>query len=161
VPSAAADPQLHRHNIILSTVLAGDHVGSADFSRLHTKVIGAVFHAGIATRGREFGVDMKMGPSGEARVASVSEEKRTFFSRRVAQGETAAKDYATKNGKDWDSLSGDERIDLLKRGVHAMRQDKQHRSADDEKSDFAIWQDDARPGIPIAPLCDRTRRPKN
>ncbi len=53
VPVATADPNLHQHVIALSSILTdGGHVGSLDLNRLkgEVKVIGAVFHAAIATR---------------------------------------------------------------------------------------------------------------
>ena len=89
VPVATADPNLHQHVIALSSILTdGGHVGALHLNRLkgEVKVIGAVFHAAIATRARRFGVDMALGPSGEARVTGVPDWVRTFFSRRDIPG---------------------------------------------------------------------------
>ena len=146
VPVATADPNLHQHVVALSSILTdGGHVGSLDLNRLkgEVKVIGAVFHAAIATRARRFGVDMALGPSGEARVTGVPEWVRIFHSRRATQGESAARDYARQHGKDWDALTGDERVDLLRRGAAETRQDKMKRASDEGKSDLAVWREDA------------------
>jgi hypothetical protein len=143
VPVATADPNLHQHVITLSSVLTdGGHVGSLDLNRLkgEVKVIGAVFHAAIATRARRFGVDIVLGPSGEARVTGVPDWVRTFFSRRTSQGEEAARLYAKESGLDWDTLSGDERVELMQRGTAATRRDKM---TDEGRSDFAVWREDA------------------
>ena len=146
VPVKTADPNLHQHMIVLSSVMTdGGHIGSLDLNRLkgEVKVMGAVFHAAIATRARRFGVDIALGPSGEARVAGVPAWVRTFHSRRAAQGEAAARDYAGQHGRDWDALTGDERVDLLRRGAAETRQDKMKRTSDEGRSDFAVWQEDA------------------
>ena len=146
VPVKTADPNLHQHVVALSSILTdGGHVGSLDLNRLkgEVKVIGAVFHAAIATRARRFGVDIALGPSGEARVAGVPEWVRTFHSRRATQGESAARDYARQHGKDWDALTGDERVDLLRHGAAETRQDKMKRTSDEGKSDLAVWREDA------------------
>ena len=143
VPVATADPNLHQHVVALSSILTdGGHAGSLDLNRLkgEVKVIGAVFHAAIATRARRFGVDTALGPSGEARVTGVPDWVRTFFSRRTAQGEDAARRYAKDHGLDWDTLSGDERVELMQRGTAATRRDKM---VDEGRSDFAVWREDA------------------
>ena len=143
VPVATADPNLHKHVVALSSVLTdGGHVGALHLNRLkgEVKVIGAVFHAAIATRARRFGVDIALGPSGEARVTGVPEWVRTFFSRRTSQGEDAARRYAKERGLDWDTLSGDERVDLMQRGTAATRRDKM---TGEGRSDFAVWREDA------------------
>ena len=143
VPVATADPNLHQHVVALSSVLTdGGHVGSLDLNRLkgEVKVMGAVFHAAIATRARRFGVDIALGPSGEARVTGVPDWVRTFFSRRTSQGEEAARRYAKERGQDWDTLSGDERVDLMQRGTAATRRDKM---TDAGRSDFAVWRENA------------------
>lgn len=146
VPVMTADPNLHQHMIVLSSVLTDrGHVGALDLNRLkgEVKVMGAVFHAAIATRARRFGVEMVLGPNGEARVAGVPDWLRTFFSRRATQGERAARDYARERGKDWDTLSGDERAELLRRGAAETRQDKLKRPTDEGRSDFAVWRAEA------------------
>jgi hypothetical protein len=143
VPVATADPNLHQHIVALSSVLTdGGHVGALHLNRLkgEVKVIGAVFHAAIATRARRFGVDVTLGPSGEARVTGVPDWIRTFFSRRTSQGEEAARRYATERGLDWDTLSGDERVALMQRGTAATRRDKMTHEG---RSDFAVWREDA------------------
>jgi TrwC relaxase/AAA domain len=143
VPVATADPNLHQHVIALSSVLTdGGHVGALHLNRLkgEVKVIGAVFHAAIATRARRFGVDIALGPSGEARVTGVPDWVRTFFSRRTSQGEEAARGYAKERGLDWDTLSGDERVELMQRGTAATRRDKM---TGEGRSDFAVWREDA------------------
>jgi hypothetical protein len=146
VPVRTADPNLHQHMIVLSSILTdGGHIGALHLNRLkgEVKVMGAVFHAAIATRARRFGVDIALGPSGEARVAGVPEWVRTFHSRRATQGESAARDYARQRGKNWDALTGDERVELLRRGAAETRQDKMKRPSDEDRSDFAVWRDDA------------------
>ena len=148
VPSQTADPQLHVHNIVLATLRTKDgHIGSVDWSRLHQKVVGAVFHAAIATRARAHGAEIEIGEHGEARVKSIPEWVEKFHSRRATQGEEEARKYANDRGIVWDTLTGDERIELLREGSDRARQPKNkadRRAADEERSDFAVWQDDAK-----------------
>jgi hypothetical protein len=97
VPGGVSDVQLHQHTLVLSTVMTKDgHVGTIDLSRLdgEMKVIGAVGAAGMANRLRKHGVEIALGPHGEARIAQIPDWVRDFNSRRSIQGEQAAREIA-------------------------------------------------------------------
>jgi hypothetical protein len=141
-----ADPHVHRHNVVFSSMLTeSGRVASVNLDLLdgEVKTTGAVSSAALATFAREHGMDVVLGPHGEARLASIPDWLRDFYSRRTTQGTDAARDYAREQGKDWDKLSDDERISLIKGGATATRQDKQHREGDEEGADRAVWRGEA------------------
>jgi hypothetical protein len=111
VPTSKSDVLLHGHTIALSACMTKDgHVGSVPFGNLEVKTFGAVFHAGLATRLRAGGVDVALGPNGEARVTAIPEAYRDFTSRRTAQGEIAAQEWAAGQGIDWNRPRPNSRV---------------------------------------------------
>ena len=146
VPGGMSDVNLHQHRIVMSSVMTKDgHIGSLDLSRLRgeVKVLGAVFHAGIATRLRRFGIDVTLGPSGEARIGDLPEWVRKFHSRRTIQGEESAREWARSQGVDWDRLGGDQQAALITAGVAKERQrkpDQDKRQHDEGPSEIKVWQ---------------------
>jgi TrwC relaxase/AAA domain len=137
VPGGSSDVQLHQHTLVLSSVLTADgHVGTIDLSKLdgELKVIAAVGGAGLATRLREHGVDVTLGPNGEARIADVPEWVRQFNSRRATQGVDAAREWAQANGKSWDAMTDDQKAKFIDDAIARERQQKPggNRREDDE-----------------------------
>ena len=142
VVRAAGTPQVHTHVCVPSVVLTSSgHVGALDLAEmrgLHTW--GALYQAHVATGLRRLGVAVDLDPdTGAARVRAVPETVRTAFSRRTAQGEAAARAYATAQGLDWDSLDARRRVGLLKAGV----QGNPKAPKVDDVADVASWRRDA------------------
>jgi len=147
VPTSKSDVLLHGHTIALSACMTKDgHVGSVPFGNLEVKTFGAVFHAGLATRLRAGGVDVALGPNGEARVTAIPEAYRDFTSRRTAQGEIAAQEWAAGQGIDWNTLAHQERAALISRGTAEERQPKDgiRRTGDEAAEDISTWKAEAR-----------------
>ena len=72
VPGGRYDPHLHVHNPVLSSMLtASGRISSVNIGLLdgEVKVFGAVGHAAFATEARQYGIDVTLGPNGEARIA--------------------------------------------------------------------------------------------
>jgi hypothetical protein len=150
VPMAKSDPNLHQHRIIPSSVLTeSGRVVSLDLSRLkgEQKVMGAVFHASLATRLGKAGVKTELGPNGEARISGIPDWVRKFHSRRSTQGEKSARELAKQEGKDWDSLNGEQKAALVSTEVAKERQakaDEPRRANDEGPAEIPIWRQDAR-----------------
>jgi hypothetical protein len=146
LPTETADPHLHRHMIAFSSVLSeSGKIGSLDLSRIdgELKVFGAVFHAGIATRLRQHGMDVVLGPHGEARLVGQPDWIRKFHSRRTTQGEDAAKEWAASQGKIWDNLTGEEQAALVAAGAAGERMAKLKRKSDEAPGEIPIWRAEA------------------
>ena len=63
-----------------------------------------------------------------------------MFSKRSREALSAARELAHRKGADWDSLSGEQQIALIKAGAGETRNAKDKRSAAGEgQSDFAVW----------------------
>ena len=150
IPTESADPQLHQHKILLSSVMTKDgHIGSVDLSKLkgEIKTFGAVFHAGLATRLRKHGVDVRLGQHGEARIAGM-DHLRAFHSRRTVQGEEEARRWAKAEGVDWDTLQPDAKAKLIDVGMATSRKAKfkagDNRTTEDPTVNIPIWQAEAK-----------------
>ena len=150
LPTDDADVNLHQHRIVFSSIRTKEgHIGAIDLSPLQgeKKVMGAIFHAGSATRLRAHGVDVVLGPHGEARITGFSEAFRKFASRRSTQGEDYAREWAKAQGRDWDALSPDMKVKLIEEGVAERRQAKsktERRNADEADPNIARWQAEAK-----------------
>ena len=150
VPMAKSDPNLHQHRIIPSSVLTkSGRVGSLDLSRLkgEQKVMGAVFHAALATRLEKAGIRTETGPSGEARISGIPDWVRKFHSRRSTQGERSAREMAAAKGQSWDSLDGEQKAALVSECVAKERQakkDEPRRPNDEGPAEIPIWRRDAK-----------------
>lgn len=140
---AAGTPQVHTHVCVPAVVLTpSGHVGAPDLAELRGRLHewGALYQANIATGLRRLGVDVDLDPdTGAARVRAVPEAVRAAFSRRTAQGEAAARDYAKRQGLDWNSLDASRRVGLLKRGV----QGDPRGAKTDDVADVEAWRRDA------------------
>lgn len=142
VVRAAGTPQIHTHVCVPAVVLTpSGHVGAPDLAELrglHTW--GALYQAHVATGLRRLGIAVDLDPdTGAARVRAVPEAVRAAFSRRTAQGEAAARAYATAQGLDWDSLDARRRVGLLKAGV----QGDPRAAKTDDVADLKAWHREA------------------
>jgi TrwC relaxase/AAA domain len=148
VPLQTADPQLHTHVTVFNTVLTeSGHIGALDLDRLagRVKELGAVYHANIAARARRLGIETVLDErTGAARLAEIPPAMRELFSKRHIEAHEAARDFATRQGVDWDGITADQKIALLKAGAAETRQAKKETAEGlEEKSDFAVWREQA------------------
>ncbi|MGC9271985.1 MobF family relaxase, partial [Acidiphilium sp.] len=135
----AGDPQLHTHVAVPNVVLTpGGRVGSLDMLQMHDRIHewGALYQAYLAQNLRALGAEVALDETlGSARLTAVPDAVRTAFSKRTRDALADAKAYAKETGANWDRMSPDERIMLLKGGAFASRSAKA-----DDLSDFTAWQ---------------------
>lgn len=134
----AGDMQLHTHNAVFNVVRTADgRIGGLDLAQLDGRVKewGALYQAFLATNLRRHGIEIALDPRTEmARLMDVPESVTQAFSRRTLGGTAAARAYAASQGLDWDSLSAERKIGLLKAGVQDPRGAK-----GDDVSDMEAW----------------------
>lgn len=134
----AGTPQLHTHVVIPNVVLTADgHVGAIarDFDG-QVKEFGGYYQAHLAQNLRRYGAEVVLDEkTGAARLATIPETARNAFSQRTQGAEQAARAYAAKLGLEWDGLSPEQKIKLLKGGAKSTRQGK-----GDDLGDWAAWQ---------------------
>lgn len=138
VPMQAPDPQIHSHAAILNHVhTASGRLGAIDLDLLKGFVhqAGAVYHARIAAYANQAGIETALGPSGETRFTAVPDQIRDAFSKRSREAGNAARDLARGKGLDWDTLTGEQQIGLLKAGAGQTRNKKVAES----RNDFEGW----------------------
>ncbi len=140
--NVGADPHLHVHNALFNLVVTEDgRVGSLDTQRLHSRVheFGAYFQAKLADQLRALGVETAYDEKEQAVVATaIPQEAVEVFSRRTSDVTRAAKDYARKQGHDWEAMPIEQKLRMLKAATLATRQQK-NESDDDRQS----WRDRA------------------
>lgn len=144
VPMRVADMQIHTHAPMLAAVMTEDgHFGSMDLDRLDglVKELGAVYQAALARNLRAHGIQTELDRgTGAARIIAVPERVREHFSKRTRDVVAAARSFAQESGQDWDKLSGEQQLSLLRKGVEATRNRKNDK---DGTSDFAEWRKQA------------------
>jgi TrwC relaxase len=147
VPLQTADPQLHSHVTVFNSILTNSgHIGAIDLDRLagRVKELGAVYQANVAARARRFGIEVVLDErTGAARLSDIPHPVRELFSKRTTEALAAARDFAAGRGIDWDAITADQKIALLKAGAAETRQAKDARGDEEEKSDFAVWREQA------------------
>jgi hypothetical protein len=145
------DPDLHRHYTVMNAVFCENgRVGSLDLDRLEgfVKRAGALYQAHLAQNLRNIGANVALDPdTGAARLTVIPDQIRTHYSKRTTNGEDAARQYAEKNGMDWDSLSDERKAGLLKKSVQGMPkgldQDTMAKLKKDDMADFSAWKQQA------------------
>jgi hypothetical protein len=146
VPLRRADPQIHTHAIVPNVVLTeSGHVGSMDLDEMagRTKEFGAVYQAFIAKGARQHGIDVIHDETtGAARLTAIPATTRQLFSKRTVESEQSARDFAAGRNLDWDGLSGDQKIALMKAGASELRRAKDRRS-NETTDDFSHWRSEA------------------
>jgi hypothetical protein len=147
VPLQTADPQLHTHVTVFNSVLTDSgRIGAVDLDRLagRVKELGAVYHANVAARARQLGIDTMLDErTGAARLADIPHAVRELFSKRTIEAQEAAREFAARKGVDWDDITADQKIALLKAGAAETRQAKETAAGVEQKSDFAVWREQA------------------
>jgi conjugative relaxase-like TrwC/TraI family protein len=144
----AGDMQLHTHVTTPNVVVCADgSVGGMDMLALHDRVheVGAYYQAHLATRLRAQGIDVVLDPRTEsARIPSVPDAVCEVFSKRVRDGEAAAREYVAAQGLDWDAMHPMELFGVLKGGTRATRRQKETGRRGDDVSDEAAWKAQAK-----------------
>lgn len=139
----AGDPNLHTHVAVPNVVLTETgRVGSLDLQRLRGRIheFGGYYQAHLAQNLRRLGADVVLDPrTGAGRLRQIPDHVRDAFSKRTRDAVEDARAYALKIGQQWDGLSPDEQIALLKSGAFASR-----RAKIDDCSDFEAWRDQAK-----------------
>ncbi|MGH7078616.1 MAG: MobF family relaxase, partial [Acetobacteraceae bacterium] len=134
----AGAPQLPTHVAVPNVVLCpSGRVGSLDTIQMHSRIHewGAIYQAHLAQNLRAHGAHVVLDETlGAARLAAVPDAVRAAFSKRTRDATADARAYAKSAGADWDRMSPDERIKLLKGGAFASRTAK-----GDDLSDFTSW----------------------
>jgi hypothetical protein len=134
----AGDPNLHTHVAVPNVVLTDNgRVGSLDLQQLNGRVheFGAYYQANLAQNLRRLRVAVVLDrETGAVRLPTIPQRVRMAFSKRTHDAAEDARAYAAKIGQDWDSLSPDEKIALVKSGAFASR-----RSKSDDCGDFQAW----------------------
>src|SRR5277367_3710596 len=148
VPLQTADPQLHTHVTVFNSVLTeSGRIGAVDLDRLagRVKELGAVYHAYIAARARHLGIETVLDErTGAARLADLPHSVRELFSKRTIEAQEAARDFAASRDIDWDAITAEQKIALLKAGAAETRQAKKETAEGvEQKSDFAVWREQA------------------
>ena len=155
------DPDIHTHFAIVNAVFCENgRVGSLDTNRIEGFLFEAdgYYHARLAQRLRDAGFDVMLDPTtGAARMPAIPDEIRSHFSKRTNDGEVMARDYAAKQGVDFDALTPEQRIGLLKASVQPKLQPvperadaetrarieaenkEQRKRAKDDVANFADW----------------------
>jgi conjugative relaxase-like TrwC/TraI family protein len=148
VPMRKADMQLHTHATWLQQVLTPNgRIGSMDLDRLDglVKELGAIYQASLARNLRAHGIETRLDPkTGAAVVTAVPQHVGQHFSKRSQDVQAAARAYASAEGLDWDSLSPERQLGLLRKGVEETRHEKGNR---DGPSDFVEWREQAKAEI--------------
>jgi hypothetical protein len=148
VPLQTADPQLHTHVTVFNSVLTeSGRLGGVDLDRLagRVKELGAVYHANVAARARRLGIETMLDErTGAARLADIPQSIRELFSKRTIEAQEAAREFALRRGIDWDTMTAEQKIALLKAGAAETRQAKTETAEGlEQKSDFAVWREQA------------------
>ena len=147
VPLQTADPQLHTHVTVFNSVLTeSGRVGAIDLDHLagRVKELGAVYQAYVAAGARRRGIETVLDETtGAARLADVPNSVRELFSKRHTEAEQAARDFAAGNGVNWDAITAEQKVALLKAGAAGTRQAKETAAGVEQKSDFAVWREQA------------------
>ncbi len=132
------DMQIHTHAAVMNAVeTPSGRVGGLDLAQLEGRIHewGALYHAYLANNVRKHGVEVALDNRTDmSRLTAVPESVVAQFSKRTLGGTEAARAYAQSQGVDWDSLSPERKIVLLKSGV----QDPCGAKSDDV-SDLTAW----------------------
>jgi len=136
------DPQTHIHNAMFNLVVTADgHVGSLDSAEMHDRVheFGAYFQARLADELRALGIEVAYNKAEQAAVISCIPE---FACEAFSKGHKAtvrkAKNYAQRQGLDWDALPAERKLALLGTTAQNTRLEKF-----DGKSDRELWREHA------------------
>ena len=115
----AGDPHMHVHNFLMNMVVTADgRIGSLDsraLSEHRAKEFGAYFQAVLADELRRLGIDVGYDKNEQAIVIeAVPEQISKAFSKGRQHILHKAKAVATNLGLDWDVMSAEAKMDLLR-----------------------------------------------
>lgn len=115
----AGDPHMHIHNFFMNVVVTPDgRIGSLDTKALtetRVKEFGAYFQATLAQELRRLGCSVAYDAKEEAVIlTAIPEEISKAFSKGRSQIEKKAKAFATSQGIDWDRISADAKMNILR-----------------------------------------------
>ncbi|HTW53799.1 MAG TPA: MobF family relaxase, partial [Stellaceae bacterium] len=115
----AGDPHMHIHNFLFNLVVTAEgRVGSLDtkaMSDARVKEFGAYFQAILADELRRLGVRIGYDAGEQAVVAlAIPEEANNAFSKGRRHILNKAKTFVRNQGLDWDALSADAKMDILR-----------------------------------------------
>ena len=115
----AGDPHMHVHNFLMNmTVTADGRIGSLDMRALtdhRVKEFGAYFQAVLADELRRLGIKVRYDNDEQAIVIdAIPEPVSKVFSKGRQQIVQKAKDFATNQGLDWDRMSAEAKMDVLR-----------------------------------------------
>jgi hypothetical protein len=132
------DMQIHTHVAVMNAVeTASGRVGGLHLAQLGGRIheFGALYQAYLATNLRQLGAEVTLDSRTEmAKLTAVPDTVEAQFSKRTVDGTAAARAYAESQGLDWDQLTPDRQVGLLKAGVQDPRGAKS-----DDVSDLATW----------------------
>ncbi len=136
----AGDPHMHIHNFLMNVVATADgRIGSLDMRALtdsRVKEFGAYFQAVLADELRRLGVSVGYDTNEQAIVVrSVPQEVNKMFSKRDQHILRKAKVFAEKQGIEWDTISVEEKLEILEQ---ASAENRIGKMKSDERN---IWRD--------------------
>jgi hypothetical protein len=137
------DPQGHVHNQVMSMARAPDGKWlTLDTKLLHGVVhySGTLFQAEIARGLRELGLETNE-ENGAATIVGFDDDLRRHFSARTVAAEENARDYARRQGLDFDTLPAERKTELIKAGSSASRLAKG--KEEDPDAHFETWRAEA------------------
>lgn len=145
------DMDLHRHFIVPNAVFCENgRVGSMDLDRLDgfVKRAGALYQALIGQNLRNLGADVVLDQdTGSARLTIIPDKIRTHYSKRTTNGEDAAREFAKRNGENWDALSDERKSILMKKSVQGIPKGLDRETIaklkKDDMADFGAWKQQA------------------
>ena len=140
----AGDPQAQIHNIMLNAVAtASGHLGSLDSARITkttSHLYGAVFQSELAAALRELGIRGRPDERGRAIVIeAIPKKARNHFSKRGKQALAQAKTFVKRQGGEWETMSAEQKFQVLHQANLAFRAKKYN-----GKNDREIWREQAR-----------------
>ena len=115
----AGDPHMHVHNFLMNMVVTADgRIGSLDTRVLtdnRVKEFGAYFQAVLADELRHLGIEVSYDSDEQAIVIdALPEDINKAFSKGRQQIVQKAKNFAINQGLDWDGMSAEAKMDLLR-----------------------------------------------
>lgn len=115
----AGDPHMHVHNFLMNLVVTADgRIGSLDtraLSDARVKEFGAYFQAVLADELRRLGIRVGYNDNEQAIVIiAIPAHVSQAFSKGRQQILHKAKEFANSQGLDWDAMSADAKMDLVR-----------------------------------------------
>lgn len=137
------DPQLHSHGIVPNMLVteSGRFVAmNRDLFDGRVKEFGSIYQMVLGSELAKLGIDVELDRRTLAvRLPCVPEKVCAEFSKRTEQALEAAREMAKQQGQDWDRLSPDAKVAMLKARAMTGRKGK-----GDDLASWEEWQRQAR-----------------